>query len=100
MNLIFRNVNGAGVLDYVCGWYMKAGEFIQGTRIEVAFVSTNSITQGEQLGILWNELFKRFHLDIHFAHRTFAWQSEARGKAHVHVVIIGLDRKSTRLNSS
>lgn len=89
MNLIFGNVKGAGVLDYVCGWYAKAGDFIQGTRIKVAFVSTNSITQGEQVGILWNELFRRFHLDIHFAHRTFAWQSEARGKAHVHVVIIG-----------
>ncbi|MGC1830331.1 MAG: DNA methyltransferase [Candidatus Acidiferrales bacterium] len=89
MGLIFRNVKGAGVLDYVSAWYVKAGDFIQGTRIRVAFVSTNSITQGEQVGILWNELYKRFHLDIHFAHRTFAWQSEARGKAHVHVVIVG-----------
>ena len=89
MNLIFGKVKGAGVLDYVCAWYMKAGDYIQGTQIKVAFVSTNSITQGEQVGILWNVLFKRFHLKIHFAHRTFAWQSEARGKAHVHVVIIG-----------
>jgi hypothetical protein len=89
MNLVFGHLKGAGVLDYVSGWYAKAGEFIQGTQIIVAFVSTNSITQGEQVGILWNDLFKRFHLDIHFAHRTFAWQSEARGKAHVHVVIIG-----------
>ncbi|MEI7819487.1 MAG: type IIL restriction-modification enzyme MmeI [Verrucomicrobiota bacterium] len=55
----------------------------------VAFVSTNSISQGEQVGILWGDLFQRFHLKIHFAHRTFAWASEARGKAHVHVVIIG-----------
>lgn len=89
MNLALRDVKGSGVLDYVCAWYVKAGDFIQGTQIKVAFVSTNSITQGEQVGILWNELFKRYHLDIHFAHRTFAWQSEARGKAHVHVVIIG-----------
>ena len=89
MNLIFGSVKGAGVLDYVCGWYVKAGDFIQGTQIKAAFVSTNSITQGEQVGILWNELFKRFHLEIHFAHRTFAWESAARGKAHVHVVIIG-----------
>src|SRR5713101_4486149 len=89
MNLVFGHLKGAGVLDYVSGWYAKAGEFIQGTQIKVAFVSTNSITQGEQVGILWNDLFKRFHIDIHFAHRTFAWQSEARGKAHVHVVIIG-----------
>ena len=55
----------------------------------VAFVSTNSISQGEQVGILWGDLFQRFHLKIHFAHRTFQWMSEARGKAHVHVVIIG-----------
>ena len=89
MKLIFGQVSGAGVLDYVCCWYVQAGKFIQGTHIKVAFVSTNSITQGEQVGILWNELFKRFHFDIHFAHRTFAWQSEARGKANVHVVIIG-----------
>lgn len=89
MKRVFGHLKGAGVLDYVSGWYAKAGDFIQGTQIKVAFVSTNSITQGEQVGILWNDLFKRFHLDIHFAHRTFAWQSEARGKAHVHVVIIG-----------
>ena len=56
----------------------------------IAFVSTNSITQGEQVPVLWSLLFQRFHLKIHFAHRTFAWASEARGKAHVHVVIIGL----------
>jgi len=57
--------------------------------IEVGFVSTNSISQGEQVGALWNPLFQRFGLKIHFAHRTFKWESEARGKAHVHVVIIG-----------
>ena len=89
MDNLFGGVKGAGVLDYVSGWYAKGANFIQGTQIKVAFVSTNSISQGEQVGILWNELFKRFHLKINFAHRTFAWQSEARGKAHVHVVIIG-----------
>jgi hypothetical protein len=89
MDLIFDGVKGAGVLDYVCCWYMKAGEYITGTRLSVGFVSTNSITQGEQVGILWNQLFGRFHLSIHFAHRTFPWESEARGKAHVHVVIVG-----------
>ena len=89
MDSLFGSVKGAGVLDYVTGWYRKAAEYIQGTRISVAFVSTNSITQGEQVGLFWNELFTHYHLDIHFAHRTFAWQSEARGKAHVHVVIIG-----------
>jgi hypothetical protein len=89
LGLLFAGVRGSGVLDYACGWYAKAGDFIQGTEIRVAFVSTNSITQGEQVGILWTHLFDRFHLSIHFAHRTFAWESEARGKAHVHVVIIG-----------
>jgi len=89
MELIFSQVKGAGVLDYVCGWYIKAAQYIQGQPIRVAFVSTNSITQGEQVGIIWKELLDRYHVHIHFAHRTFPWESEARGKAHVHVVIIG-----------
>ena len=89
MEIVCGNVKGGGVLDYVTGWYFKAGEYIQGTSIAVGFVSTNSISQGEQVGILWNELFKRYRLKILFAHRTFAWESEARGKAHVHVVVIG-----------
>ncbi|MGA2616619.1 MAG: DNA methyltransferase [Thermoguttaceae bacterium] len=89
MELVCGRVKGGGVLDYVTGWYFKAAEYIQGTKIDVGFVSTNSITQGEQVGLLWNELFTRYHLKIHFAHRTFSWESEARGKAHVHVVIIG-----------
>jgi hypothetical protein len=84
-----RDIKGVGVLDLVCAWYFKAASFIQGTGISVGFVSTNSITQGEQAGILWTELFNRFHVKLHFAHRTFSWESEARGKAHVHVVIIG-----------
>ena len=82
-------VKGSGVLDYVTGWYFKAAEYIKDTGIRCAFVSTNSISQGEQPGILWGELFGRHHMKIHFAHRTFPWESEARGKAHVHVVIIG-----------
>jgi hypothetical protein len=89
MDFVCGKVKGGGVLDYVTGWYFKAGEFIRGTKIVVGFVSTNSISQGEQVGILWNELFTRYRLKIHFAHRTFAWESEARGKAHVHVVILG-----------
>ncbi len=89
MEIVWGNGNGAGVLDYVTGWYRKAAEYIQGTRVVVGFVSTNSISQGEQVGALWNPLFQHFGLKIHFAHRTFAWESEARGKAHVHVVIIG-----------
>jgi len=89
MELVWGESDGAGVLDYVTGWYRKAAEYIKGTRITVGFVSTNSISQGEQVGALWNPLFQRFGLKIHFAHRTFAWESEARGKAHVHVVVVG-----------
>ena len=89
MELICGAIKGAGVLDYVTCWYFVAADYIRGTRIPVAFVSTNSISQGEQVGILWGELFGKHHLKICFAHRTFSWESEARGKAHVHVVIIG-----------
>ena len=89
MALVFEGFKGAGVLDYVAAWYLKAAQFIQGTAIRAALVSTNSITQGEQVGILWGELLNRFHVKIHFAHRTFKWSNEARGKAAVHCVIIG-----------
>ena len=81
-----------GTLDYVSAWLIKAGIYATGgTRI--GFVATNSTTQGEQVGQLWPLLFDRCGLDIAFAHRTFAWGSDARGKAHVHVVILGLDRR-------
>ncbi|MGC2751317.1 MAG: type IIL restriction-modification enzyme MmeI, partial [Candidatus Acidiferrum sp.] len=89
MELVWGATEGVGVLDYVTSWYRKAAEYIGGTTITVGFVSTNSISQGEQVGALWNPLFRRYGLKIHFAHRTFAWESEARGKAHVHVVIVG-----------
>ncbi len=89
MQNVFGGINGAGVLDYVCCWYLRAAQYIRDTTITVGFVSTNSITQGEQPGVLWPILFNLFRIKIHFAHRTFAWESEARGKAHVHVVIIG-----------
>ncbi len=80
---------GGGVLDYVSGWYLKAAQYIQGTNIDVAFVSTNSITQGEQVGILWKELTVKFGVHIRFAHRTFKWSNEAPGKAAVYCVIVG-----------
>ncbi|HZS56567.1 MAG TPA: DNA methyltransferase, partial [Bryobacteraceae bacterium] len=86
---VLGDVPAGGVLDYVCNWYVKAAQYIQGFRIPVAFVSTNSISQGEQPGILWSVLFPRYHLKIHFAHRTFDWTSDARGKANVDVVVIG-----------
>jgi hypothetical protein len=77
--LVWRGTTGAGVLDFVTCWYRKASNYVHGTEIRVAFVSTNSISQGEQAGILWNALFQ-FGVKIHFAHRTFGWTSEARGK--------------------
>jgi hypothetical protein len=86
---IFSGVKGAGVLDYVSAWYVRAAQLILETKIKVAFVSTNSITQGEQVGILWNLLFNKYKIKIHFAHRTFSWSNEAKGNAAVHVVIIG-----------
>lgn len=89
MDLVAGDVENGGLLDYVTGWYFKAAQYIRGTEIVVGFVSTNSIAQGEQVGVLWNALFHRYGIKIHFAHRPFAWESEARGKAHVHVVIVG-----------
>lgn len=79
----------AGKIDYVSGWYFKASQFMQGTSIRVAFVSTNSITQGEQVSGVWKPLYNRFGIHIDFAYRTFRWDSEASLKAHVHCVIIG-----------
>ena len=84
-----------GTLDYVTAWFIKAGEYAHRTGIRIGFVATNSITQGEQVAQLWPILFNRCGLEIAFAHRTFAWGSDARGKAHVHVVIIGLDGRET-----
>ncbi len=88
MSVVFKNNNRAGRLDYVAAWYKKAANFIIGTNAEVAFVSTNSIVQGEQAPILWEDLFNQ-GIIINFAYRTFVWSSEASNKAHVHCVIIG-----------
>lgn len=79
----------SGKIDYVAGWYFKATQLIQGTDIRTAFVSTNSITQGEQVSGVWKPLYDRFGIHIDFAHRTFCWDSEASLKAHVHCVIVG-----------
>jgi type I restriction-modification system DNA methylase subunit len=89
MEKLFSDVKGAGVLDYVAAWYLKAAQYIENTKISTAFVSTNSIVQGEQVGLLWNLLFNKYHIKIHFAHRTFNWKNEAKGNAAVHCVIIG-----------
>ena len=88
LNIVFKNIKGNGVLDYVACWYIKAAKYIQNTRIKVAFVSTNSISQGEQVGLIWNEMFNSYGIKIHFAHRTFAWSNEAKDNAAVHVVIV------------
>ena len=102
-----------GTLDFVCAWFLKAGEYVAGSvgvnpdlrrsgstptspvPARIAFVATNSITQGEQVAQLWPLLFERCKLEIAFAHRTFAWGSDARGKAQVHVVILGLDQRAS-----
>lgn len=83
-----------GNLDYVCAWYAKASIYISSSKIRCAFVSTNSISQGEQVAKLWKHLFEK-GIKIDFAHRTFPWRSEARGAAHVHVVIIGFSKRTT-----
>jgi len=85
----FNNVQGCGVLDYVTGWYLKAAKYIQKTKIKVAFVSTNSIVQGEQTSILWGQMLNKYEIKIHFAHRTFRWSNEAKGNAAVYCVIVG-----------
>jgi hypothetical protein len=82
-----------GTLDYVTAWFIKAGAYLQQSQARIGFVATNSITQGEQVAQLWPVLFGRCALEISFAHRTFAWGSDARGMAHVHVVIIGLTKQ-------
>lgn len=113
MAKIFSGVASYGLLDYVTAWYLKAVHYLRGDdkiagmldglfgktegpsdRVKVAFVSTNSITQGEQVGVLWSELL-RLGTKIHFAHRTFSWSNEARGNAAVHCVIIGFALRDT-----
>jgi hypothetical protein len=90
MSFVFSNeVPSFGVLDYVTAWYYKSAKFIQGTKIQVAFVSTNSIVQGEQTNIFWNPIQLNLGIRINFAHRTFKWRNEAKGNAAVFCVIVG-----------
>lgn len=91
---IWAGVKGSGVLDYVACWYRRAASYIAKYDIVVGFVSTNSITQGEQPSVMWPPLFRE-RMTIRFAHRTFSWMSEARGAAHVHVVIIGFAKSGS-----
>ncbi len=103
---VFSGIDNAGLLDFVCAWYVKATRYMQeaqawqaqaephtvsATPLRAAFVSTNSITQGEQVGVLWGWMLAQ-GIQIHFAHRTFSWSNEARGKAAVHCVIVGFGR--------
>ena len=97
MKLVCSHIENYGILDYVCCWYVKAAEYIKDSQMKVGFVSTNSITQGEQVGILWDYLLNKKGVKIHFAHRTFRWFNQARGRAQVYVVIIGFASFDTKL---
>lgn len=91
---IFKGVKKSGKLDYVACWYKKSAEYIKSSDVEVALVSTNSIVQGDQVSILWDDLFKNYSIKINFAYKSFVWESEASEKAKVHVVIIGFSNKN------
>ena len=95
MTVVFGGLNN---LDYVCAWYLKAVKYMAGTQIQTAFVSTNSICQGEHVLSLWFVLIPKYNVKINFAHQTFKWSNEAKGKAAVYCVIIGIalfDTKKT-----
>lgn len=91
---VTRGIKGEGLLDFVSGWYLKAILYIGDAAIRTAFVSTNSITQGEQAGVLWGAILSS-RMIIQFAHRTFRWNNEAKGIAAVHCVIVGFSRESS-----
>lgn len=95
----FGEIDGSGTLDYVAAWYMKAAKYIKGTAISAAFVSTNSIVQGEQVSILWGVLLNSYQIKIHFAHRTFKWQNEGKGNAAVYCVIVGFANFDTTVKN-
>ncbi|AMS26756.1 methylase [Bacteroidetes bacterium UKL13-3] len=99
MEMLFANAKGTGVLDYVTAWYIKSAQYIQNTKIKVAFVSTNSICQGEQVGLLWSLMLNKYKIKIHFAHRTFKWSNEAKGNAAVYCVIVGFANYDTNNKS-
>ncbi len=93
---IFNGVKNGKILDYVAAWYYKAAQYIEKTTIKTAFVSTNSITQGEQVSVLWGEMLHNYNIKIHFAHTTFKWNNEAKGKAAVYCVIVGFANFDTK----
>jgi len=95
MESVFAGVKNAKELDFVSAWYIKSAQYMQGRATKAALVSTNSITQGEQVGVLWQVLFNRYHIKIHFAHKTFKWSNEAKRNAAVYCVIIGFAAHDT-----
>lgn len=92
---VFDNAKNTGDLDYVTAWYIKAAKYIQNTKIKTAFVSTNSIVQGLQTSLLWGQMLNKYKIKIHFAHRTFKWNNEAKGNAAVYCVIVGFANYDT-----
>jgi len=89
LKIVFDKVKNYKKLDYISCWFIKASEYIKNFNSEFAFVTTNSITQGEQVGLLWPNIFNK-NLEISFAHQSFKWTNNAKGNAGVSVVIIGL----------
>ena len=92
---VYFGCKNSGIIDYVSGWFYKAANMIHSTNIRVAFVSTNSITQGEQVAAVWKPLYDRFNIHIDFAHRTFKWGNEANAKALVYCIIVGFSNALT-----
>ena len=86
---VLSDAKGVGEMDYVCGWYKKAADYIKGTFIHAAFVSTNSICQGQQVITFWKYMFEHYTMQIDFAYQTFVWNSESSEKAKVHCIIVG-----------
>lgn len=93
---IFKNVQGVGEMDYVCAWYKKSAELMKDSEIKTAFVSTNSICQGQQVITFWKYMFEHYTLHIDFAHETFVWNSESNENAKVHCVIVGFSLNNTK----
>ena len=91
---VFGKIKLSNSIDYVGAWYHKAANFMKGTKIKAAFVSTNSITQGEQVAPLWKKILLVNTMQLIFAYRTFKWDSESANKAAVHCVIIGMADKN------
>ena len=94
-----KTYNTAGKIDYVAAWYFKAADYAYKTKIKAAFVSTNSITQGEQVAFIWKPLVERFNLNIDFAWRSFPWDSESNQKAAVWVIIVGFGTEKSETNT-